>query len=1148
MATKIFLFFTSIVFSQFLLAQVPTTIILNAGSDGTTVTTCLGGLFDSGGAGAIADYSNDEDYTITFCPDAPDVGISILWTSFDLDCTDEDLDPDVTDADHMIIYDGDDVGDPIIGVYYCFEIDPFDVFAASIDNPTGCLTIQFVSNGTGTGNFTADITCDRPCDPSTAAAIIVDADNVEGDSIAICVGEEVTFADDGSTAGESGLYVLEKWVWNWADGSDADTLLAPDDITHTFDEPGWYVVTLTTIDDNECTNNNSMTLNVFVSTFPTFDPFPGPANVCAGTEYILDANAVTYGVTWDGFPISVDVEDNCMEDRATVSTPLVISGYDDDISLDAGVPDILNICVDIEHSFMGDFVLTVQCPTGQTMRLHNQLGGGTYLGEPIDMSIDCDDPSTYGVPYHYCFTPEFGLDTWAEAAAFVATLPEGDYAPVDDFSDLDGCPINGTWNLIFSDLWGIDDGSLPGWEINFADYLSPESTSFTPTIGAESDSSYWGAGDPTIIDFSADANTITILHEDAGVYEYTYYVVNSFGCEYDSTVTITVGEPALPFAGFDDGICWDEDFADGYVFAGTLENPDARIDWEMDEFFGGPPAPLVLFAPDDDELDAMAIASEPGTYRFVLYANERTGICPEESDTVLITFSVEEHTTDIIPPSCSLDDGEIIVNSTGFLGAEEYSIDGGLTWQPSNVFDGLAPGTYTVISRDPASCEFESEAVLPSPGDVGISVSSDTTICINGTASPVAVGTGGLSYTYFWYYDDTEISEPTGSIDIPSADGPTTVYVYVQSGEGCVSDTLEIELTVFDPLNAVITTSPKVCPGDEAATAVTGVTGGDGTYFYSWTTNGSGLLGVTTSEVLTNPLVETEYCATVTDGCETDPILICATTEMGEVLSPSFTSDIVWGCEPTTVNFENTTPSIGPIDEALWSIDGKNYTNINEISHEFFLEGLYDVNLRLTSADGCVSAFTANNYVTIYSAPKPAFFANPNPTNIFNTDVGFVNQTSGDDNTYEWLMPSALPEVSSEFEPQVKYPEGIAANYEVKLYATNEHGCVDSTTRIVQIFSDVLIFAPNVFTPDGDQYNETWRIYIEGIDIYDYHLTVFNRWGEKMWESFDAEAAWDGSYGSSGLVNDGMYVWMIEAKDRSTDKRYRFDGIVQVMK
>ncbi|MBK9192874.1 MAG: gliding motility-associated C-terminal domain-containing protein [Crocinitomicaceae bacterium] len=87
-----------------------------------------------------------------------------------------------------------------------------------------------------------------------------------------------------------------------------------------------------------------------------------------------------------------------------------------------------------------------------------------------------------------------------------------------------------------------------------------------------------------------------------------------------------------------------------------------------------------------------------------------------------------------------------------------------------------------------------------------------------------------------------------------------------------------------------------------------------------------------------------------------------------------------------------------------------------------------------------------------------------------------------------------------------------------------------------------------MFTPDGDEFNESWRVYITGIDIYDFHLTMYNRWGEIIWESYNTEAGWNGRYGSQGKVQDGTYVWVIEAKDTYNDKKYEFRGHVTVLK
>lgn len=117
----------------------------------------------------------------------------------------------------------------------------------------------------------------------------------------------------------------------------------------------------------------------------------------------------------------------------------------------------------------------------------------------------------------------------------------------------------------------------------------------------------------------------------------------------------------------------------------------------------------------------------------------------------------------------------------------------------------------------------------------------------------------------------------------------------------------------------------------------------------------------------------------------------------------------------------------------------------------------------------------------------------------------------------------------------------------MNLTVKDEFNCSSSVSSIINILSDVLIYAPNAFTPDGDNLNQKWRVYIDGIDIYDFHLTIYNRWGEIIWESYDSSAEWDGSYGNS-IAEEGVYIWVIQAKDAISDKKYEFKGHLTIIK
>ncbi len=61
-------------------------------------------------------------------------------------------------------------------------------------------------------------------------------------------------------------------------------------------------------------------------------------------------------------------------------------------------------------------------------------------------------------------------------------------------------------------------------------------------------------------------------------------------------------------------------------------------------------------------------------------------------------------------------------------------------------------------------------------------------------------------------------------------------------------------------------------------------------------------------------------------------------------------------------------------------------------------------------------------------------------------------------------------------------------------------------------------------------------------------MMIFNRWGETVFESYDASIGWKGDFGSQGLTQDGTYVWRIEFGDVNNDRRYSHQGHVSILK
>jgi gliding motility-associated-like protein len=663
------------------------------------------------------------------------------------------------------------------------------------------------------------------------------------------------------------------------------------------------------------------------------------------------------------------------------------------------------------------------------------------------------------------------------------------------------------------------------------------SYSWSPTTGVSNPS-----GGPIVDVYPIDSIVYTVT-------------ITTLTGSIDLTYPVHVIQPIQPNAGLDDSLCFSTALA--YPLNGTLWN-NGTMFWENSSsvtFGGGVGA--ATFNPSTTVPATAASVNLAGEYYFVLHEEDTLGVCPEGTDTVAIYFSEEAHTTTFTDPICfGYADGTIDITTdngatSGNLGAVLYSVDNGTTFQAGNTFAGLPSGTYDIISQDYLGCQFTSQVTLTDPPAITMSlVSSDTTICQNGTATLAAIGNNapaGSTYTYFWSASTDNTS--TTSITPSPAGTDFSSTVYAQTSDGCFSDTLTLNVTHQAPISLLITANDSICPGydaDQTVTASGGFLNGNADYTYSWTENGAAMAN-TGSTINITPTVNTTYCATVSDGCETTPESICTDVIMRNVPQPLFTSDVTWGCVPTDVTFSNATAAIDT-DSITWLINGVFYFNEDPLTITFDQVGTYDVWLEVYSEYGCFNAITAQDYITIYDTPDPMFYVNPNPTTMFNTGVDVNNVTPGLNNTYQWIMPGGLPTTSSVENPAVYYPEGIVAEYPITLIVTNEWGCVDSITALVDVVSDVIIYAPNIFTPDGDEYNETWRVYIDGIDVYDYHLTMYNRWGEPVWESFNQIAEWQGYYGDNGQIQDGTFVWLIEAKETNTDKKYEFRGHVTVLK
>lgn len=200
----------------------------------------------------------------------------------------------------------------------------------------------------------------------------------------------------------------------------------------------------------------------------------------------------------------------------------------------------------------------------------------------------------------------------------------------------------------------------------------------------------------------------------------------------------------------------------------------------------------------------------------------------------------------------------------------------------------------------------------------------------------------------------------------------------------------------------------------------------------------------------------------------------------------------------------------------------------------------------ISSIGTCISSDEVQ--VTVNQGPDATFIFNPNNPSVENTEVIFTIPYSNPSiENYIWDFGDN--QTSNLEAPIHFYNEEGGVTYEVILMVTDTAGCVNTSTTLITIDDVLVYYVPNAFTPDGDDLNNIFLpIFTAGFDPLDYHLIIFDRWGEVLFESFNAAIGWDGTYVNGSIVKYGVYVWTIEFGEITSDRQNIIHGHVALVK
>lgn len=198
---------------------------------------------------------------------------------------------------------------------------------------------------------------------------------------------------------------------------------------------------------------------------------------------------------------------------------------------------------------------------------------------------------------------------------------------------------------------------------------------------------------------------------------------------------------------------------------------------------------------------------------------------------------------------------------------------------------------------------------------------------------------------------------------------------------------------------------------------------------------------------------------------------------------------------------------------------------------------------RLILSDGCSPASAADSvYITMYPRTKADFVVLDKKPYRAETALSFSNQSQHAD-AYSWSFGDTSA-TSSQKDPVHIYTD--SGTYKIILIAHSNTGCGDDTAYgyIKILNADVHIFIPNAFSPNADGRNDLFII--NGDNILDYSYTIYNRWGERIFESSDSRKAWDGR-ANGAIAPEGVYMYMLKVVDTDHFAHY-FSGNVTLIR
>ena len=459
--------------------------------------------------------------------------------------------------------------------------------------------------------------------------------------------------------------------------------------------------------------------------------------------------------------------------------------------------------------------------------------------------------------------------------------------------------------------------------------------------------------------------------------------------------------------------------------------------------------------------------------------------------------------TTVIDVSCpGGNNGAITVAVTGNVTPYTYAWSNGPS--TDSFITGLPAGIYVVTITDGHGCRVFGPDSIPvtQPNPISATDIMTPTTCFGGTDGCITVTpSGGTSpYTSSWS-DGATVSNPCGLTAGSYTDTIT-------DANGCQYIDAAIIVTqpsaVWIGIDSVI---PVSCIGYSNGAIYLSDTGGTPGYTYAWSPSGN-----------TNPLLGIPvgpYTVTVTDSRN---CTATATTNVSIVAPLSFNasqSNIL--CPPLHNGRVSLSVTGGsPGYQYSWSNGAT--------SNQIFDLGVGVDSVTVTDSRGCVidTGFVIVNDSSFRTTTIPDTVATINEGDNVNIALEVLAHTPGDNiASINWSPGLGLS--CTDCQASIATP---LASIQYMVEVVTDSGCTATGLVNIIVVPQHQLYVPDAFTPNADGINDYWTIY-GNKKVWTYvEVNVFDRWGERIFESNDLDFAWDGSFKGTPM-QPGVYVYTL---------------------